>query len=351
MQISAKNDRDGVLLEVHDLEVTFATARGRLEAIRGGDLTVRSGETVGVVGESGCGKSVTMLAVMGLLPPSVRIKGSIRFRGVELAGRPQKELAQLRGARIGMIFQDPMTALDPVLTIGAQIAEAICIHDATVSSSQAAERAVAMLTLVAIPFPERRALQYPHELSGGMRQRAMIAMAMANEPELLIADEPTTALDVTVQAQIIELLRRLQKSHRMGLVLISHDLGIVAGTADRVAIMYAGRIVERGAVEEIFDRPRHPYTRGLLASLPKIDGQATRLTAIEGSPPSLTARPSGCAFHPRCRHAVERCAAQEPVLRDIAGAAVACHLAESIADAALAPITTDGHPSHPNATA
>ncbi len=351
MQISARNDRDGLLLEVRDLEVTFATARGRLEAIRGVDLTVHAGETLGLVGESGCGKSVTMLAVMGLLPPSVRIKGSIRFRGAELAGRPQKELAKLRGARIGMIFQDPMTALNPVLTIGAQIAEAIRIHDAAVSARKAAERAVAMLKLVAIPFPERRALQYPHELSGGMRQRAMIAMAMANEPELLIADEPTTALDVTVQAQIIELLRRLQESHRMGLVLISHDLGIVAGTADRVAIMYAGRIVERGAVEDIFDRPRHPYTRGLLAALPRIESQSTRLTAIDGAPPSLAARPSGCAFHPRCRHAVERCAAQEPVLRDIAGAAVACHLAESIDDIASAPMTTGGHPSHPNARA
>jgi oligopeptide/dipeptide ABC transporter ATP-binding protein len=331
--------------------VTFATAWGRLEAIRGVDLTVQSGETLGLVGESGCGKSVTMLAVMGLLRASVQIKGSIRFRGMELVGRPQRELAKLRGASIGMIFQDPMTALNPVLTIGAQIAEAIRIHDATVSARAAAARAVDLLKLVAIPFPERRALQYPHELSGGMRQRAMIAMAMANEPELLIADEPTTALDVTVQAQIIELLRRLQATHRMGLVLISHDLGIVAGAADRVAIMYAGRIVERGAVEDIFDRPRHPYTRGLLASLPKIDSQATRLTAIEGAPPSLAARPSGCAFHPRCRHAIKLCSTQEPVLRDVASTAVACHLAESIADSAQVPMTTDRHPSHPNATA
>ena len=342
---------DAPLLEVRGLEVTFAAARCRLEAIRGVDLMVQSGETLGLVGESGCGKSVTMLAVMGLLAPNVQVKGSIRFRGMELAGRAQKELAKLRGARIGMIFQDPMTALNPVLTIGAQIAEAIRIHDATVSARAAAARAVDMLKLVAIPFPERRALQYPHELSGGMRQRAMIAMAMANEPELLIADEPTTALDVTVQAQIIELLRRLQATHRMGLVLISHDLGIVAGMAERVAIMYAGRIVERGAVEDIFDRPRHPYTRGLLASLPKIDNQTTRLTAIDGAPPSLTARPSGCAFHPRCRHAIERCAAQEPILRDLAGAAVACHLAESIAEGALAPLTTDGLSPHPNATA
>ncbi len=351
MQSAATNDCDASLLDVRGLEVTFVTARGRLEAIRGADLTVRSGETLGLVGESGCGKSVTMLAVMGLLPPSVQIKGSIRFRGAELAGRPQKELAKLRGARIGMIFQDPMTALNPVLSIGAQIAEAIRIHDATVSARAAAARAVDMLKLVAIPFPERRALQYPHELSGGMRQRAMIAMAMANEPDLLIADEPTTALDVTVQAQIIELLRRLQATHRMGLVLISHDLGIVAGTADRVAIMYAGRIVERGAVEDIFDRPRHPYTRGLLASLPKIDNQTTRLTAIDGAPPSLAARPSGCAFHPRCRHATEICSRQEPALRDVTGIDVACHLAESVADSALTPMTADDRPSHLNATA
>jgi len=337
MPNTAAPESDAPLLDVRGLEATFAGARGRLEAIRGVDLTVQSGETLGLVGESGCGKSVTMLAVMGLLPPSVRITGSIRFRGQELAGRPQQELAKLRGARIGMIFQDPMTALNPVLTIGAQIAEAIRIHDAAVSARAAAARAVEMLTLVAIPFPERRALQYPHELSGGMRQRAMIAMAMANEPDLLIADEPTTALDVTVQAQIIELLRRLQATHRMGLVLISHDLGIVAGAADRVAIMYAGRIVEQGAVEDIFDRPRHPYTRGLLASLPKIDNQAARLTAIDGAPPSLAARPSGCAFHPRCRHAAEICVARDPELRDVGGVAVACHLAEAIDAAAAAP--------------
>jgi oligopeptide/dipeptide ABC transporter ATP-binding protein len=291
-----------------------------------------------------------MLAVMGLLPPSVRMTGSVRFRGMELAGRAQKELARLRGARIGMIFQDPMTALNPVLTIGAQIAEAIRIHDAAVSARDAAARAVDMLKLVAIPFPERRALQYPHELSGGMRQRAMIAMAMANEPELLIADEPTTALDVTVQAQIMELLRRLQTTHRMGLVLISHDLGIVAGTADRIAIMYAGRIVERGAVEDIFDRPLHPYTRGLLASLPKIDNRTARLTAIDGAPPSLAARPSGCAFHPRCRHAVELCRTQEPALRDVGGTAVACHLAASTGAPAPLPLTAGAHP-RPNARA
>jgi peptide/nickel transport system ATP-binding protein len=344
-------DGDPPLLAVRDLEVTFVSARGRLEAIRGVDLTVRSGETLGLVGESGCGKSVTMLAVMGLLPLSVQVRGSICFAGMELAGRPQKELAKLRGARIGMIFQDPMTALNPVLTIGAQISEAIRIHDAAVSAREAAARAVDMLKLVAIPFPERRVLQYPHELSGGMRQRAMIAMAMANEPELLIADEPTTALDGTVQAQIIELLRRLQATHHMGLVLISHDLGIVAGTADRVAIMYAGRIVERGIVEDVFDRPLHPYTRGLLASLPTIDNRAARLTAIDGAPPSLAARPSGCAFHPRCRHAVGRCAAQEPVLRDFGGAAVACHLAESIGEDAAAPLTTGGPPQRPHAPA
>jgi peptide/nickel transport system ATP-binding protein len=351
MQGAAASDREAPLLEVDGLEVTFVNAQGRLEAIRGVDLSVRSGETLGLVGESGCGKSVTMLAVMGLLAPNVQVKGSIRFRGMELAGRPQKELAKLRGARIGMIFQDPMTALNPVLTVGAQVAEAIRIHNAAISAKKADERAVDMLKLVAIPFPERRALQYPHELSGGMRQRAMIAMAMANEPELLIADEPTTALDVTVQAQIIELLRRLQATHRMGLVLISHDLGIVAGTADKVAIMYAGRIVERGAVEDVFDRPLHPYTRGLLASLPKIDNRAARLTAIDGAPPSLAARPSGCAFHPRCAHAIARCATQEPALRDLAGSAVACHLAESIAGIAPAPPPTGARPPHPNATA
>jgi oligopeptide/dipeptide ABC transporter ATP-binding protein len=342
-------DRSAPLLRVRDLEVTFVTARGVLPAIRGVDIDVESGDVLGLVGESGCGKSVTMLAVMGLLPPRVRVSGSIRFRGMELVGRTQKELARLRGARIGMIFQDPMTALNPVLTIGAQIAEAIRIHDARVAKRVAAERAVELLRRVAIPLAERRALQYPHELSGGMRQRAMIAMAMANAPELLIADEPTTALDVTVQAQIVELLQRLRATHRMGMVLISHDLGIVAGSADRVAIMYAGRIVERGAVEDIFDHPRHPYTRGLLASLPKVDNRSTRLTAIDGAPPSLAARPAGCAFHPRCRHAAAVCRAQEPMLRDIAGVAVACHLAESIAQ--NLPGAADVSSAHSNATA
>jgi peptide/nickel transport system ATP-binding protein len=330
-------DRGTPLLQVRNLEVTFVTARGELRAIRGVDIDVESGEVLGLVGESGCGKSVTMLAVMGLLPPSVRVAGSIRFRGMELVGRPQKDMAALRGARIGMIFQDPMTALNPVLAIGAQIAEAIRIHDRRISGRDAAGRAVALLRQVAIPYAERRALQYPHELSGGMRQRAMIAMAMANEPELLIADEPTTALDVTVQAQIIELLQRLRETHRMGLALISHDLGIVAGAADRVAIMYAGRIVERGGVDDVFYRPRHPYTQGLLASLPQLEsgrihGRAARLAAIEGTPPSLSARPAGCAFHPRCRHAVERCRVEEPTLRPIGGSDAACHLAESLGE-------------------
>jgi len=334
--IDTAGTNDGPLLRVRGLEVTFVTARGALEAIRGVDIDVEAGEVLGLVGESGCGKSVTMLAVMGLLPPNVRVAGSIRFRGQELVGRPQRELARLRGARIGMIFQDPMTALNPVLTIGAQVAEAIRIHDARVSGREAAARAVALLARVAIPYPERRALQYPHELSGGMRQRAMIAMAMANAPELLIADEPTTALDVTVQAQILELLQRLRETHRMGLVLISHDLGIVAGAADRVAIMYAGRIVERGGVEDVFQAPRHPYTRGLLASLPKIDAKAERLAAIEGTPPSLTARPAGCAFHPRCGHAVDRCRTQEPGLRAVGAGDVACHLAESLDEAPAA---------------
>jgi len=317
------------LLEVRSLEVTIPAGGRALQAIRGVDLAVAPGETLGLVGESGCGKSVTMLAVMGLLAPHVHVRGSIRFRGEELVGRPQKQLAKLRGARIGMIFQDPMTALNPVLTIGAQIAEAIRIHDAGVTAAAALERAVELLERVAIPYAERRALQYPHELSGGMRQRAMIAMAMANAPELLIADEPTTALDVTVQAQIIELLQRLRDESRMGLVLISHDLGIVAGTADRVAIMYAGRIVERGGVEDVFYQPRHPYTRGLLASLPKIDARAERLTAIEGSPPSLASRPAGCPFHPRCGRRIDRCQAEEPVLRPVAGTEVACHVADA----------------------
>jgi len=322
------------LLAIRDLRVMFP---GGLEAVSGVDLTVDRGEVLGIVGESGSGKSVSMLAAMGLLGPGVGVSGSVRLDGEELVGQPASMLRRLRGKRLAMIFQDPMTALNPVMTIGEQIGEAIRIHEPGVARRALAARVVDLLELVAIPFPRRRAEQYPHEFSGGMRQRAMIAMAMANDPELLIADEPTTALDVTIQAQVIELLDRLRRERGMGLVLITHDLGIVAGLADRVAIMYSGRVVERAPVREAFYAPRHPYTRKLLASLPSIEGGAERLTPIEGTPPGLGDRPAGCAFHPRCDLVIERCLVERPTLAGGAGHAAACHRAEALATAGSTP--------------
>jgi oligopeptide/dipeptide ABC transporter ATP-binding protein len=317
------------LLEVDDLSITLGSAEAPLEIVRGVSFSVAEGKTLGLVGESGCGKSITMLALMGLLAPSARIGGSIRLKGEELIGKTQRELAALRGKRMAMIFQDPMTSLNPVMTVGEQLGEAISIHNGDMPRRARRERALDLLKLVAIPFPDRRLLQYPHELSGGMRQRVMIAIAMANDPELLIADEPTTALDVTVQAQIMELLQRLQQERRMGLVLISHDLGVVADVADEVAIMYAGRICERGPVDAVFERPHHPYSHGLLASLPRIDATLDRLEVIPGSLPSLAARPAGCQFHPRCIHAQAVCRVTEPVLEPVGCAVVACHFAET----------------------
>lgn len=313
------------LLEIRNLGISI----GALDVVRGVDLTLEQGKTLGLVGESGCGKSITMLAIMGLLPDHITVTGSIRLQGEELVGEPQSVLARLRGKRMAMIFQDPMTALNPVMTVGEQLIEAITIHQPQLGRPGRQARALELLRLVAIPFPERRLLQYPHELSGGMRQRVMIATAMANDPELLIADEPTTALDVTVQAQIMELLQRLQAERQMGLLLISHDLGVVGDIADEVAIMYAGRVCERGTVDAVFDAPHHPYTYGLLASLPEIDRNVTTLAAIPGSLPSLASRPQACRFHPRCFYAQDSCRAEEPLLRTVAsGAVAACHFAE-----------------------
>ncbi|MDY0883635.1 ABC transporter ATP-binding protein [Dongia soli] len=329
---------DAPLLEVSNLSVGLGTPGASLEVVHQASFTVADGKTLGLVGESGCGKSITMLALMGLLGPEMTVSGSIKLRGVELIGMSQRELSRLRGNRIAMIFQDPMTSLNPVMTIGQQLGEAIAIHHHGLSRRTRAERAMELLKLVAIPFPERRLLQYPHELSGGMRQRVMIAIAMANDPELLIADEPTTALDVTIQAQIMELLQRLRAERNMGLVLISHDLGVVAEIADEVAIMYAGRICEKGTVPAVFDRPHHPYTHGLLASLPKIDRVEDKLTVIPGSLPPLASRPKGCRFHPRCHYAQGICATEEPSLRPVDDVAVACHFAETVLTA-----TATGH--------
>lgn len=324
------------LLEVSNLSVTLGTQGASFEVVHNVSFTVADGKTMGLAGESGCGKSITMLAIMGLLGPNMTTSGSIKLRGVELVGMSQRELTRLRGKRIAMIFQDPMTSLNPVMTVGEQLGEAIFIHNGDMSRRARSARALELLRLVAIPFPERRLLQYPHELSGGMRQRVMIAIAMANDPELLIADEPTTALDVTIQAQIIELLQRLRAERNMGLVLISHDLGVVAEIADEVAIMYAGRMCERGTVPAVFDRPHHPYTLGLLASLPKIDRTEDKLTVIPGSLPPLASRPKGCRFQPRCRYAQAVCATEKPQLRPVSDVSVACHFAEAIFAASAA---------------
>jgi oligopeptide/dipeptide ABC transporter ATP-binding protein len=314
------------LLQVRDLRVSFPTAEGRLPAVRGIDLDLEPGGTLGLVGESGSGKSVSMLAVMGLLPPRARLEGSIRFCGQELVGAPASALRRLRGSRLGMVFQDPMTSLNPVLKVGDQIAEALRVHQ-DLSRPAAKRRAIELLDLVAIPNPVARVESYPFELSGGMRQRVMIAMAMANEPDVLIADEPTTALDVTIQAQILEVLDRLRRERGIGVVLITHDLGVVARTVDRVAVMYAGRIVEQGSVFDLFAEPRHPYTQGLLACLPNVDDPRSELTPIAGSPPSLVGLPPGCAFEPRCPHRVAACSTVDPGLRRVGRSDVACHVA------------------------
>jgi peptide/nickel transport system ATP-binding protein len=318
------------LLEIRDLRIRFATRAGYVDAVAGIDMALDPGGVLGVVGESGSGKSVSMLGILGLLPPSALVTGSARFGGQELLAMPGPALRAIRGARIGMIFQDPLTALNPVLQVGAQIVEAIRIHHRDVSHKAAMARAVELLDLVSIPQPGERVRQYPHEFSGGMRQRAMVAMAMANEPELLIADEPTTALDVTVQAQILEVLQRLRARLGIGLILITHDLGVVAGMADTVAVMYAGRVVERGGVDAVFEASRHPYTRGLLAALPKLDAGDQPLVGIEGRPPSLSDRPPGCAFHPRCPLAQDRCRVEEPALRQVGATWSACHFAETL---------------------
>jgi peptide/nickel transport system ATP-binding protein len=317
------------LLEVRDLRVSFPTRDGTVRAVRGLDLDLKPGASVGIVGESGSGKSVTMLAVMGLLPPSARVSGSIRFRGEQLLGQSRSQLRHLRGSRLAMVFQDPMTSLNPVLSVGSQVAEAIRVHR-HVSKRVAQRRVLELLDLVSIPDPRGRIGSYPFELSGGMRQRVMIAMAMANEPDLLIADEPTTALDVTIQAQILDVLKKLRQEHSIGIALITHDLGVIAGMVERVAVMYAGRIVEQGALRDIFASPRHPYTRALLTCLPRLDRPKAELMPITGMPPSMIDLPSGCAFHPRCPYEESRCRQEDPRLRAVGLTEAACHLADTI---------------------
>jgi oligopeptide/dipeptide ABC transporter ATP-binding protein len=320
------------VLDVSDLTVEFPTDDGVVHAVRGVSFSLDAGTVLGIVGESGSGKSVTALAVMGLLPRTARVTGSARFRGGELLGRPDKELAAIRGKEIAMIFQDPMTSLNPVYTVGWQLAEAVRAHT-PVSRKAAEQRAAELLSLVGIPHARERARNYPHEFSGGMRQRAMIAMAMANDPDVIIADEPTTALDVTVQAQILETLERVQEETHAAIILITHDLGVVAGMADQVMVMYAGKPVEMGTVDDIYYAPRMPYSLGLLGSLPRVDaGDDAPLTPIKGSPPSLITLPPGCPFQPRCPMARELCVEVEPVLRPIERAShlAACHYGEEL---------------------
>jgi oligopeptide/dipeptide ABC transporter ATP-binding protein len=307
-------DRPAPLLEVTDLTVDFSSDDGVVHAVRGVSYSLRPGEVLAVVGESGSGKSVTSLAVMGLLPRTATVTGSVKFKGIELLGMKVKQLNQLRGNRLAMIFQDPMTSLNPVYTIGWQLAEAVRTHHPEVSKRDALTRAVDLLALVGIPNPQERVSSYPHEFSGGMRQRAVIAIAMANDPDVIIADEPTTALDVTVQAQILETLQKARDETDAAMVLITHDLGVVAGTADQVLVMYAGKSVERGSVDDIFYRPRMPYTLGLLGSLPRLDTEDTMLTPIKGAPPSLINLPPGCPFSPRCPLVSDVCLVEEPSL-------------------------------------
>ncbi|KQT11269.1 ABC transporter ATP-binding protein [Ramlibacter sp. Leaf400] len=318
------------LLEVDRLRTHFDTLSGTVRSVDGLSFTVDAGQTLGIVGESGCGKSVTAMSILRLVPtPPGRHAGAIRYRGTDLLSLSEREMRRIRGDRISMIFQEPMTSLNPVLSVGRQIAESVQQHQ-KLSRGPAMERAVEMLRLVQIPEPERRSREYPHQLSGGMRQRVMIAMALACRPDLLIADEPTTALDVTIQAQILDLIQRLQKELGMGMILITHDLGVVAETCDRVVVMYAGRKVEEAAVVELFERPLHPYTRALMASMPAMNTRATRLTEIPGIVPALHALGQGCAFAPRCPLAMDRCRQEAPVLTEHGhGHVVACHAVQA----------------------
>ena len=301
-----------------DLRTHFATERGEVRAVDGVDLRLERGRTLGIVGESGCGKSVTALSIMGLVPqPPGRIAGGeVRFEGEDLLKVAPRRMRDLRGDKLSMIFQEPMTSLNPAFAVGEQVAEALLRHK-SISKEEAKNLAVEMLRRVRIPSPERRALDYPHQLSGGMRQRVMIAMALACNPKLLIADEPTTALDVTIQAQILELMRLLRAELGTAIILITHDLGVVAELADDVIVMYAGKVVERCAATRLFIEPQHPYTVGLLGSIPRLHLQQARLSAIEGIVPDPAAFPEGCRFHPRCPFAIDKCRREIPPLAEV----------------------------------
>jgi oligopeptide/dipeptide ABC transporter ATP-binding protein len=316
------------LLVVENLRTYIFTPRGVIRAVDGVSFTLDEEETLGLVGESGCGKSMTALSILKLYPkPQGRIvEGTIEFAGENLVEKSEKEMQRIRGKSISMIFQEPMTSLDPVFPVGEGIIEVLMVHQG-LSRREAKERAIELLRMVRIPEPERRIHAYPHQLSGGMRQRVMIAQALACRPKLLIADEPTTALDVTVQAQILELIRTLKKEMKTAVLLITHDLGVVAEHCERVAVMYAGKIVEKAGVLSLFARPLHPYTRALLGALPRAESKKQRLEVIPGTVPDLLSPPPGCRFHPRCQRRIALCFAEEPPLREVEkGHEVACHL-------------------------
>ncbi|ADL07389.1 ABC transporter ATP-binding protein [Thermosediminibacter oceani] len=317
-----------ILLEVKDLTVKFFTDDGVVTAVDRVSFDIKMGETLGMVGESGCGKSVTSLAIMRLLPspPAKITSGKILFEGEDLLAKSEAEMRRIRGNRISMIFQEPMTSLNPVFTVGRQISEAIMLHQ-RLSGKEAVERAVEMLRLVGIPNPEKRYHEYPHQMSGGMHQRVMIAMALSCSPKLLVADEPTTALDVTIQAQILDLINRLKDQIGMSVLLITHDLGVVAETAERVVVMYAGQVVEEAACEDLFESPLHPYTAGLLKSIPSLGGEKGRLHVIEGTVPNPLNMPPGCRFNPRCPEAADVCRKKSPALLEMGnGRRVRCFL-------------------------
>jgi len=318
------------LLEIDNLAVRFQTPDGVVEAVNGIGFALGEGETLGIVGESGSGKTQAVLSIMGLLADNGEASGSVRFQDRELIGLPVRELNRIRGADIAMIFQDPMTSLNPFLPVSTQMTEVLSLH-LGLGRAEARERSIEMLRSVKIPDAERRFTQYPHEFSGGMRQRVMIAMALLCRPDLLIADEPTTALDVTVQAQIIALMNELRTELATSIILITHDLGVVAGLCDKVIVMYAGEIMEYGAIRDIFYAPQHPYTRGLLRSVPRLDtaGKA-ELATIPGNPPNLMHRPTGCPYRERCEYAFERCREERPALRGLPGGHLrACHLEQT----------------------
>jgi oligopeptide transport system ATP-binding protein len=309
------------LLEVRDLHTYFWTDDGLVRAVNGVSFDLRKGETLGIVGESGCGKSVTALSILRLIPypPGRIIRGEIIFNGQDLLQLSEAEILKVRGNRIAMIFQEPMTSLNPVLTVGRQVGEPLELHRGS-PIKEALKAAVGLLKKVHIPAPENRATDYPHQFSGGMRQRAMIAMGLGCQPSLIIADEPTTALDVTVQAQLLDLMKELTRDLSVALIIITHNLGVVARYADRVNVMYAGKIIETGTAHDIYEDPRHPYTLGLMESVPKIDQDVkTKLVPIEGQPPDLANLPLGCSFHPRCRYAIGKCRMQVPPLESVGG--------------------------------